>query len=168
MTMTSAEANKLLRKLNDDLYALRSSESLSKDFLASVGEDVEACRPEYSYEETQKGIAAIEKQIRTLKHAINLFNVTHKVPGFDMTIDEMLIYIPQLTQRKNKLGDMKSRLPRQRESSGRMASNLIDYRYLNYDVKQAAADYDAVADELSRAQTALDVVNTTEPFEVVF
>ena len=36
------------------------------------------------------------------------------VDGFGITIDEMLVYIPQLTKRKIKLLKMKSRLPKER------------------------------------------------------
>lgn len=165
--MTSAEAAKLLRKLNDEQASLLAREENCRQFLASVGEDVEACRPAYDYAETQAMLQDLEDQIRTLKHALNVFNVTTVVPGFDMTIDEMLVYIPQLTQRRNKLADMKARLPKQRveEQYGRQ-SNIIDYSYANYDLAAVEADYERVGDELSRAQLALDAVNQRDMFEL--
>jgi hypothetical protein len=42
----------------------------------------------------------------------------------------------------------------------------VEYNYSNYDIEQAEADYEKAADELARAQTALDTVNTTVEFEV--
>ena len=128
MTYTSAQANKLLKKLNDEHAALLDKENRSKDFRAAMGEDVESVRPAYDYTDTQKKLAELEQRIRKVKHAINMFNATHVIPDFNMTIDEMLVYIPQLTQRKNKLADMKARLPKQRveEQYGRQ-SNIIDY-----------------------------------------
>lgn len=100
-----------------------------------------------------------------VKHAINLFNTTHTVPGFDLTIDEMLVLIPQLTKRKNKLAEMKERLPKTREQTyGK--SNIVDYRYINYDSDAAASEYEKAAELLSRAQTALDTVNNTETLEI--
>ena len=83
-----------------------------------------------------------------------------------MTIDEMLVYIPQLTKRKSKLLEMKSRLPKERveEQYGRQ-SNIIDYTYTNYDLTAVEADYEKTADELSRAQLALDTVNQRDSFE---
>ena len=136
MNYTSAEANKLLKKLNDEYTALLDKETRSRDFRAAMGEDVASVR------------------------------TTHFVDGFDMTIDEMLVYIPQLTRRKNKLLEMKSRLPKERveEQYGR-PSNIIDYRYANYDIAAVEADYEKTADELSRAQLALDAVNGRETFE---
>ena len=162
--MTSAEAAKLLRKLNDEQASLLAKEENCRQFLASVGEDVEACRPAYDYAETQAMLQDLEDQIRTLKHALNVFNVTTVVPGFDMTIDEMLVYIPQLTRAKAKLNTMKQVLPRTREMS--YGSQIIDYRYTNYDIAAVEADYDKITDELSRAQTALDKVNSIETFQV--
>ena len=167
MTYTSAQANKLLKKLRDEHAALLDRENRSKDFRAAMGEDVESVRPAYDYGDTQNRLAELEQRIRKVKHAINVFNATHVIPGFHMTIDEMLVYIPQLTQRKNKLADMKARLPKERveEQYGRQ-SNIIDYTYANYDLAAVEADYEKTADELSRAQLALDAVNQRDTFEL--
>ena len=165
MNYTSAEANKLLKKLNDEYTALLDKETRSREFRAAMGEDVASVRPAYDYAETQARLAALEEKIRRLKHAINCFNTTHFVDGFDMTIDEMLVYIPQLTRRKNKLLEMKSRLPKERvEEQYGQQSNLIDYRYANYDIAAVEADYDKTVDELSRAQLALDAINGSSPY----
>ena len=61
---------------------------------------------------------------------------------------------------------MKSRLPKERveEQYGRQ-SNIIDYTYTNYDLTAVEADYEKTADELSRAQLALDTVNQRDSFE---
>lgn len=163
MKYTSAEAAKLLRKLNEDLTAELGMEAQSREFVAAVGESVDDVRPAYDYAAANAKIDALQATVRRLKHAINIFNTTHAVPGFDMTIDEMLVYIPQLSAKKDKLAGMKNRLPKTREASyGRGNSGVIEYRYVNYSIKDVSADYDAVCAELSRAQTALDLVNSTE------
>lgn len=142
MKYTSAEANKLLKKLNDEYAALLDREKRSREFRAAMGEDIESVRPAYHYGEMQQRLAEMEQTIRSLKHAINRFNVTHQVDGFDMTIDEMLVYIPQLTKRKEKLREMRAKLPKERieEQYGRQ-SNIIDYAYTNYDLAEVEADY---------------------------
>ncbi len=168
MKYTSSEANKLLRKLNEKRDALLAKEQKSSTFLAAMGEDPESVRPEYDYFSTQKELDALDFKIRTVKHAINVFNLEHMVPGFDMTIDQMLVYIPQLTAKKQKLAQMKNRLPKQRERDAySRSSHIIDYSYANYDIKAVEADYAFVVDELARAQTALDVLNNTETMEIV-
>ena len=52
MNYTSAEANKLLKKLNDEYTALLDKETRSRDFRAAMGEDVASVRPVYDYAET--------------------------------------------------------------------------------------------------------------------
>ena len=165
MLVTSKEANKMLHELEMELNHLISEEEQAKSFLAAVGEDIESCRPKYNYEESQDAIKLIEDKIIKLKHAINKFNIETVVDGFDKTIDEMLIYIPQLTQRSRKLNIMQNKLPKTRESIN-MRSNIIDYRYINYDVNKVKQDYKTTVDELHRAQIALDTVNVTDQFEV--
>lgn len=165
MKYTSAEAAKLLRQLNEDYSAVLTMEAQSREFLASVGEDVESVRPAYDYAQVQSQLEELEQKIRIVKHAINVFNATTVVDGFDMTIDQILVYIPQLTQKKNKLFAMKSRLPKAREPIG-YGKNIIDYRYANYDIAAVEADYIKAAEELSKAQTALDLVNSTKTMEI--
>ena len=162
MKCTSAQANKLLKKLNDEYSALLDKEQRSRDFRAAMGEDIESVRPAYDYAKTQARLEELEGAIRRLKHAINRFNTTQVVDGFGITIDEMLVYIPQ----KSKLFEMKSRLPKERveEQYGRQ-SNIIDYTYTNYDLAAVEADYEKTSDELSRAQLALDTVNQRDSFE---
>ena len=165
MKCTTAEAAKYLRKLNEDYAALISREEIRRDFLVSLGEDPESVRPPYDFRKTQIALDKMEQKIRRVKHAINLFNTTHTVPGFDLTIDEMLVLIPQLTKRKNKLAEMKEKLPKTREQTyGK--SNIVDYRYINYDSDEAAIEYEKAAELLSHAQTALDAANNTETLEI--
>ncbi len=165
MKCTSQEAGKLLRKLQSDLSSVNVREQNGREFLAAVGEDLESVRPDYNFEETQKTIDEIEGKIRKLKHALNVFNSTTVVKEFNMTIDEMLVYIPQLTLRKDKLERMKDKLPKVREQT-RVNSSILDYRYLNYDVQKVADEYEKVCDTLAKAQNALDAVNLTMSLEV--
>lgn len=165
MKYTSAEAAKILRQLKDDYDYLLSMETESREFIAAVSEDPESVRPEYSFEDTREKLDELNAKMRRVKHAINVFNTTHTVPGFDMTIDEMLVYIPQLTAKKNKLYNMKNRLPKVRMTSS-YRTNIIDYSYANYDIKAAEAEYAQTADTLVKAQLALDTLNSTETMEI--
>ena len=165
MKCTSAEAGKMMRKLVEEKSSIEMREHNGKEFLAAVGEDLESVRPEYDFAKTQSALAEVERKIRKLKHALNVFNSTTVIPEFDMTIDEMLVYIPQLTARKNKLSSMKDKLPKVREQN-RMNSSILDYRYLNYDVNEVAAEYEKAADTLAKAQNALDAVNMTMTLDI--
>lgn len=167
MKYTSAKANKLLKKLNEEYNSLISEEEQSSTFLAAMGEDIESVRPEYDYEKTQAALENLEIRIIKLKHAINLFNISHKLPSFELTVDEALIYIPQLSKKVKKLAVMKAKLPKSREEKeyyGR--SSIIDYRYINYDRKTVSRDYEKASDELSAIQTELDTLNNSEVLEI--
>ena len=164
MLYTSAEAAKLLRKLNDDKIDLEENERQSSTFSAAINENIEQARPEYDYEKTRAELEEIELKIRKVKHAINKFNLEHEVPGFNMTIDQLLVYLPQLKRKKTKLNIMKSRLAKTREPV--RVAGTIEYTYANYDVAQVKKDYDKISNELSRAQLALDALNTQIKFEI--
>lgn len=165
MKYTSAEAGKLLKKLNDEQSSIILREQNGREFLAAVGEDIESVRPDYNFKETQDALDEVKRKIRKLKHALNVFNSTTVIPEFGMTIDEMLVYIPQLTAKKNKLARMKDKLPKVREQT-RVNSSILDYRYLNYDINEVAAVYEEVCDTLAKAQTALDAANMNQTLEV--
>ena len=168
MFYTCAEAAKILRKLNGDLKVLRAKEVKGYRFTAAVDEDLESARPVYDYLQTQEEQRRIEAKIRKVKHAINCFNINTMIPEFDMTIDEMLVYIPQLSERKRKLTEMASFFPKERVSNGYQATKIIEYTYTNYDLEKAADDLTRVSDELARAQTALDVINNSGQLEINF
>lgn len=163
---TSAEAAKLLRKLNQERSNLLAQETKTATFVAALEEDESKVRPDYNYRETQGQLLDVDAKIRKVKHAINCFNTTHKVPGFDLTIDEMLVYLPQLRERAEKLQAMQARLPRERYNDGYTSNNFIEYTIANYDPEEAKKDFQIVSDELARAQLALDKVNMTETMEI--
>lgn len=164
--LTSAEASKLLKKIIDEKAVKQTDEKQSYIFNAALGEDIESVRPAYNYEETSQYLDVCNEKIRVIKHAINCFNTRQLVGDTGMTIDQVLVYIPQLTEKRNRLYDMQMRLPKQRSSVGGIGNNaVIDYRYVNYDIEKTKEDYMAVSDELRKLQTELDVVNTTVTME---
>ena len=165
MKYTSAQANKLLRKLMEDRADLLSQERQSSRFVAATTENIEDARPAYQFAATQEKLDRLEEQIRTVKHAISLFNLTHTPPDMDMTADQLLTYIPQLTEQKARLSQLANALPKTRlPSNGR--TNLIEYEHANYDVEEAQAAYQKVSTALSQAQLALDTLNNTETMEI--
>ena len=168
MKYTSAQAAKLLRKLNEERDMLLAEEKEGREFVAAIQEDVESVRPPYDFEETQRALEEIDRKIRVVKHAINVFNTTHEVPGFGMTIDEVLVYLPQLTRQKEKLTAMSTRLEKRREDHSYSSSTIIEYNYANYSIPVAKSMLGEVGDRLSRLQTALDIANTQETMEIDF
>ena len=166
MKYTSAQAAKLLRRLNEEHDMLLAEEKESRQFKAALQEDIESARPPYDFAAMQRSLDAINAKIRVVKHAINVFNTTHTVPGFGMTVDEVLVYLPQLTKRKDKLILMSKRLEKQREDNSYSGTSIIEYNYANYRIQEARDMLSEVSETLGKLQTALDIVNTQETMEI--
>lgn len=164
MKLTSKDANKLLKQLEEEINSIETNEKNSSTFIAATVENKEDVRPEYNFKETQNKLNKLKNKVIKLKHAINVFNINTIVPEFDMTIDEMLVYIPQLSLNKLKLARMKDKPKFVRLSNNR--TNIIDYQYINYDLAEVNDEYKAVESELNIAQIALDKVNITATFDV--
>ena len=111
--------------------------------------------------------AEVACKIRKVKHAINVFNTTTIIPDFNITIDEMLVYLPQLNAECAILSKMRDAMPKVRVSSGYSGGgNIIDYKYANYDIEEVGSYYTKILETLAKAQTALDLVNSTVEFDI--
>lgn len=167
MLVTSAQALKILRQLDDELRALQLKEENSSSFVAAIQEDVESVRPAYNFKEMRDAQAEVECKIRKIKHARDVFNTTTIIPDFDITIDEMLLYLLQLNRQCEVLSKMRDAMPKVRVSSGYSGGgNIIDYKYANYDIEEVGKYYTDISELLAKAQTALDLVNSTIKFEI--
>lgn len=164
--MTSKELNKLIKKLTEEKENLLSIEEKASVFHCSVGEDEDKIRPAYDFATVEKAIFAIDKEVRDIKHRLNIFNHDTPIgilPGDERytMIDEALVEIPQLTQRKNKLKEMSNRLERERVSDRYGSSPIVDYEIVNYDTEEVKKEYERVSERLDNLQKLLDKVNST-------
>ena len=167
MKYTSAEAGKLVKKLEDRIRRAELAESKSATFNAASGEDVESLRPRYSFKDSQAKIEELQAQDRKVKHAINAFDISHTLPGFKgVTVDQALVLIPQLRGRLSVLGEMVARLPKERVDSAFRNTNIIDYVITNYDAAEVEKKYNELEEQLSALQLALDTLNNTETMDI--
>ena len=166
MDFTSASANKYLRRLQDEKDRLLRTEQEVSTYVLAEGETEEP--PAYDYAATRERVAQIDGQARAIRHALHQFNMETVLPNRGITIDEALILLAQLSGRKDRLNSLASRQPKERLSGRFLGSNSgsVEYRYANYDVARAEADYRAVSDEIAELQLELDLVNQTEVFAV--
>ena len=163
---TSASANKYLRRLQDEKDRLLRSEQEVSTYVLAEGEAAEP--PAYDYGAVREKVAQIDAEARAIRHALHRFNMQTVLPERGISIDEALILLAQLSGRKDRLSSLASRQSRERLGDRYFGSSNgpIEYRYANYDVAQAEADYRAVADEIAALQLELDLVNQTEVFSV--
>lgn len=91
MKYTSAEANKLLKNIERKISTLKGREASRATFQVASGEDAEELRPEFDFVANHEEIKRLEGEARKVKHAINGFNLTHVLQGFeDLTVDQAL------------------------------------------------------------------------------
>ena len=167
MKYTSSEANKLLKKLDSRIQDLELRERKTSSFRVASGEDPASIRPDYDFAGAQAELEDLMAKVRLVKHAINEFNLTHSLPGFpELTVDQALVYIPQLSKLTEKYRAMASALPKERVTGYSMRNPIIDYDYANYDIGEAEAAYRACQERLADLQLALDSVNNREQMEI--
>jgi len=166
--ITSAYANKLLRKLDEDKEFWRRKEAESCMYVAAL--DEEPVIPEYDYSKVAETIEEIDKRIVKIKHAINMANLTNEIDvgGEMLTVDQILIRMAQLNKRKAILDNMRKQEPKTRINAGSYNARRTapEYRYINYDLEVIKQDYERVDEELGKMQMALDKYNQTYEFEI--
>ena len=162
MKITSAECNKLLSQLMDKKQKLIIDDGMLCAYHAAVGENPAELKPDYDFAKMQNEIDAVDAEIIRVKHHLNLFNSTTHIND-NLTIDQALVKLPQLSAKRNRLRRMMNAIPRER---GTINGSIIDYIYTSYDPKEAATMYDEVVEEINSIQLALDKVNNTATFEV--
>ena len=166
--MTSAYANKMLQQLSEDKDFWVNKERSSCLYTAAVGE--EPVIPDYDYAEVAATIAEIDRKMCSIKHAINLANVTNSVDvaGEMLTIDAILVKMAQLNQRKNMLDYMRKQQPKTRKEQASYGNRAAspEYQYINYDLELIKQEYERVSTEIMNMQLALDKYNQTFEFEV--
>lgn len=164
MKYTSASANKLIRILEDRKSYLLGQESNDSTYILAEDEKEEI--PAYDFSDTNRQVDELDEKIRTLRHALNVFNTTTILP-IGISIDQALVEMAQLNQKLPRL-DMMRKAKNKRRLSGMNAGrrDVAEYEYLNYDPKIVEEIYDRDLRRVQSIQLALDRVNQTVEFEV--
>lgn len=165
MKITSNQANKMIKKLSAEKEYLLSRERDSSTYLHTEGHPAD--KPDYDYSETAKKLEEIDEKIATLKHAININNITTICPNIGITIDQALVKMAQLNQRKETLDVMRKRIPKKRkEDPYRGTGGLVEYICTNYNNDEVCRDYDKITDQIIELQADIDFCNQTIVFEL--
>lgn len=162
MKMTSDMANKTLKNIQAEISALIEAESRDKTYSYGISETPTI--PDYSFEKTQEQLAELRDKAAKIKHAINKFNITTKVKGFDLTVDEALGRMSLLHAEKSRLFGLLQIPEKRRERT--FGSKEPDYICRNFNIDAVQKEYDSVCDELMRIQQAINIANLTKEFEI--
>ena len=166
--MTSAYANKVLKRLQDDKSFWLSKERDGYLYVAAI--DEEPVIPEYDYNQISDEIKNIDRKIVKIKHAINVINSTSEIEIGDesMTIDQILISMAQLNNRRSMLDNMRKQQEKRRVDSGFYGTRKTapEYQYVNYSIDEVKKDYEEIDSKIAAMQIALDKFNQTFEFDV--
>ena len=168
MKVTSAYANKMLKKLNEEKEFWITKERESMVYTAAIDED--PVIPDYDYNEVTGKIRQIDEKIYKIKHAINLSNLNSEVDilGKKYSIDTLLVHMAQINKRKSVLDRMRKQLPKSRVPASGWGSRktIVEYRYVNYDLDQVSKDFDELSQLLFEMQMKLDEHNQNVLFDL--
>lgn len=162
MQLNSDTANKLVKQLTKARSALLHQESQVSTYSFLQGED--PFKPDYDFAATQAKLDQIGDAIIALKHAINKFNTTTRLPGLGITVDMALVELPILSTNVGKLEAMSRVLEKTRSTN--MVAKAAEYTCRNYSADEAAAACTAARERLVAIQQGLNTVNMTEAFEI--
>lgn len=140
---------------------LLKEEKKACSYRVMEGEDPSAKKPEYDYVETWNQIMEFDDSIRSAKHAINSFSVSRYVPEYDMTLDELEMYLEDLDRRFNTLKELGDAHPIKRTIVNRSVRHTI----ANYDLKQARKDSERLDDERRKVRRIISEIKESEVFE---
>ena len=140
---------------------LLKEEKKACSYRVMEGEDPSAKKPEYDYVETWNQLMEYDDSIRSVKHAINSFSVSRYVPEYDMTLDELEMYLEDLNRRFNTLKELGAAHPIKRTIVNRSVRHTI----ANYDLKQARKDSERLDDERRKVRRIISEIKESEVFE---
>ena len=96
----------MLKKLEEDKDYILRIEEQNKVAVSTVEKEthnvVFADKTEYSFAETEERLMKVISDITELRHAVNVVNSSVKIGTDcgDMTVDQILVMLPQLTERQ--------------------------------------------------------------------
>lgn len=164
MLFTSDAAHKLIKKLETEKKSLKSIMLANETFIVATSEgDPELLRPEFDFKEAIEKINVLDEKIIKLKHARNVFNTTTIVGDTGLTVDQVLMKLPVLTQNSERYLSLSNQQTKKRISS---YGDSVEYRYTNYDIEYAKKLHEEMSTELIQLQEKLNLLNATVTFEV--
>ena len=140
---------------------LLKEEKKACSYRVMEGEDPSAKKPEYDYEETRDQLKYFDDSVRLAKHTINSFSVSRYVPEYNMTLDELEMYLEDLDRRFNTLKELGDAHPIKRTIVNRSVRHTI----ANYDLKQARKDSARLDDERRKVRSIISEIKKSEEFE---
>lgn len=162
MKKTNAEIIKDIKRLEVEKNDILSEES--ETMTTTYGLDEKPLPSEYDYKKTQKALDDIDAEVRHLKSALAKSNANTMVKGFDMTINEALVYLAQLNFSLSRLQSMARRKELTRTSGS--YNSKAELTRTNYDIKEVKKNYQKTQETITKLQMAIDLTNLTNEVDL--
>jgi len=165
MKTTSALLNKQIKKYQNEISLLKNALAENATYVAATIENVEDVKPDFDFFANYKRIVDLENKVMKMKHRLNLFNTSTKVnvDGIEYSIDELLVLMAQLTNRRMFLIGYVGFPQKKRVNSG---NNLIEYKYPNFNPSELDAEDNAMFNKITNIQLELDSINNKIEFDI--
>lgn len=160
MKVTISEANRKAQQLKLEYTRILNEEKSVKTYAHGEGE--QPIIQDYDFNGTQNRLRVLNDRIAWIRHAVNQFNVSTKVQGLNITVDEALVRISMLSGMKKRLDEMLLIPEVTRENNYR----AVEIVHRNFDPAEVQAEADEVTDELNRLRAALDLTNLTSTIDI--
>ncbi len=161
MRKNNVEILKDIKKLELEKARLVESERLTAT--TTYAKDETPIDNKYDYKEQNIALDNLDNEIRRLKHIITKSNCSLKIDGFDMCMNEALVYLAQLNNKRARLDRLSSREPLSRTQT---RYDGVQFTKTNYDPSIALNDLREVEDEIQKLQMAIDLANLTNYLEI--
>ena len=163
--MTNTEVMKLIKELEEQKQLLIDFEKRNAFARYSQEDKHLADVTPYDIVANNNAINSLDRDVRILKHLLNVANTTVFVPEFNMTIGQCLVYMAQLTQSINRYMSLANTDKVTREASGYSRSSA-EFKEARYDVAIAREMLNVEKNNLSKLQMAIDKANLTNEIDV--
>lgn len=142
------------------IYRKKLLEKEACTYRVMEGEEPSAKKTKYDYEETLEELNEYDSSIRLAKHSINSFSVSRFIPEYNMTLDELEMYLEDLDRRFNTLKELGDAHPIKRS----IVNCSVRHTIANYDLKQARKDYEKLDDERRKVRKIISEIKESEEF----
>ena len=155
------EVIKMISQLAEEKAEILSDES--QNSVITYGKDEEKPESTYIFSETREAIENVNAKIRHLRHKLHHANATVKVPEFDMTIGECIIYMAQLNSEKALLERMARSEPISRDTTYR---GVVEWTEICYSRNECREVLKGIVEKITALQMAIDRINLTHEIKV--
>lgn len=164
MKFTINSGLKYIKMLEEEKRKILSEESKSMTFSYLANET--PYTPSYDFKNITSQISEIDRKIVAIRHKISEVGITTIVDSnLGLTVDNLLVMLPLLSDRKRTLERMR-KIPEKERRQKLGGSEVSEYIERNFDITEVDEEYFKISALLVSYQELLNKYNTLTEFDV--